>query len=191
MPTGPELVFALRICETPGYPIPTAARLTPRFLDRIKSWWIGRSEARLAVVTAAFEAYQDAHRSFPTFYSDDVTEDESEGQEPPKHKNKSRGLTAPVLLARVCALISRTTFTDAQAWQMPLALPSWYLGTLDELEGTPVRFLYESDEAEDDLPPAVEDMDAAEVYAMALETMGREYADRWLASQKERTGADV
>lgn len=186
-----ELLQALRICETAGFPLPSATQLRPRFFDRVKGWWLGRSETRLRAAATAFETYRLAHYSFPDFYNNEATaEEESDGRELSKHKDKKRPLSAPFLLARVCALIGRTTLTEAQVWQMPLALPSWYIGTLDELEGAPVRFLYESDEEEDDMPVAVEDMDEAEVYAMAVQTMGHEYADRWLEETRREKGTD-
>ena len=163
-----ELIAALRICRRPGFPLVTADDLAPRLRDFFLRWWLERRPARLKRAVDAFVCYRDDHSSFPDFYREEADEEAT--------VPTGRTLTAPALLSRICALISRTSMTWEQAWQMPLALPSWMIGTLDEMEGGHVRFAYEGNEA--DLPPE-EELDEQALYARAVQHLGRAAADKW------------
>ena len=171
-----DLLLALRVCRLPAYPLLASEDLRPRFvLDGLLRWWLERRPARLKRYVQAFVCYRDDHSSFPEFYRQEAIDAEA----PPS----GRTLSAPALLARVCTLISRTSITLEQAWSMPLALPSWMIGTLDELDGAPVRFSSEHDE--DDLPPE-EELSEEELYQRAVVHLGQVAADAWRAARQTR-----
>lgn len=176
-----DLVLGLRVCQSPGFPLLTPHDLRPRWRDALRIWWLERKPERLAAAVAAFEAYQDAHGSFPAFYSNDPT---VEDDDVPEDVPADRPLSAPFLLARIAGLISRTSLTQAEAWQMPLALPAWLTGALNELEGAPVRFLDESEDVEEALPPDVTKLSEREMYKLAVAQMGKEAADAWREARR-------
>ena len=172
-----DLLAALRICRRPGFPLITADDLAPRLRDGLLRWWLERDRARLKRAVDAFVLYRDDHSSFPDFYQD---EPDAEADGAPVVPT-GRRLTAPTLLARICALISRTSLTWEAAWQMPLAQPSWMIGTLDEMDGGHVRFAYA--DSEDNLPPE-EELSEEALYARAVAHLGQAAADRWRENRR-------
>ena len=180
-----DLLAAVRVCRSSGWPVLSPQDLRPRRWDAVRRWWLERKPARLRAAVQAFMSYQDAHCSFPKFYSQESTkeDDEDRGDVPTGNR-----LSAPFLLSRVCAVVMRTSVSQAEAWRMPLALPSWLIGTLDELEGSPVRFLDESEDNEDVLPPDPEEMNEKEVVKMATRHLGPEAAAAWLAARRKAKG---
>ncbi len=182
-----DLVRAVRICALPGFPFPAPRDLRPRWRDTLRIWWLERKPARLRAAVEAFEAYQDAHCSFPAFYSQDPTVDDDDV---PEDVPADRPLSAPFLLARVVALISRTSLTWEQAWRFPLALPAWVTGAINEMEGAPVRFLDESEDVEETLPPDVAQLSEREIYQQAVAHMGKEAADAWRVERRKLRRAE-
>ena len=176
-----DLLAAVRVCRSPGWPVLSPYDLRPRWRDAVRRWWLERKPTRLRAAVQAFMDYQDAHCSFPKFYSQESTkeDDVDRGDVPTGNR-----LSAPFLLSRVCAVVMRTSVSQAEAWQMPLALPSWMIGTLDELEGSPVRFLDESEDNEDALPPDPEAMSEKEIAKLATQHLPPEAASAWLAARK-------
>ena len=177
-----DLILALRICQTPGFPLLTPRDLRPRLRDLPLRWWIEGKQARLRAAAESFQRYQDGHCSFPEFYRKGATAEDEDL--PETDAPAGLLLSAPFVLARVCSLISRTTISEERAWRMPLALPSWYIGTMDELAGTGARFLNESEDNEDDLPEDFTQMSEADLYQQALRDLGKARADEWRKARR-------
>ncbi len=182
--TAGDVLAALRICAAPGWPLLSPERFGPRPGDVWRRWWLERRPERLRAAAQAFRDYQDDYSQFPEFWEEESLAD-GEGEEDGllEHAADGRTLSAPVALVRVCALISRTTLTHAEAWRMPVGLPLWYSATIDEMEGAKLRFLRESDVDGHDLPTEPE-LSEKEIYARAVGHLGREKAAKWWKERK-------
>ena len=178
-----HLLAALRICAAPGYPLLLPDEFGPQPGDVLRRWWIERKPARLRAACQAFRDYLDDYSQFPEFWQTESLAGEEEEGGLMEEAETGRQLTAPVALARVCALISRTTLTHAESWQMPVCLPVWYTACLDEMEGAKIRFLRESDVDGHDLPPEPT-LSEKQIYRQAVKHLGRERADAWWQERK-------
>lgn len=176
-----DLLLAVRVCAAPGWPLLCPDDLRPRPADVLRRWWLERRPARLRAAVQAFQNYLDDHTSFPEFWEEQSVKEDDDGQ-PVGGAPSRRMLSAPVALARVCALISRTTLTLAEAWTLPLAMPAWYAGTLDEMEGAHVRFLRDGDIEEQPEPEPV--ISERQLYAQAVRHLGRDAANAWRAARR-------
>jgi hypothetical protein len=177
-----DLVVALRICSRPGWPLLAPDDIHPHWRDLFLRLWLAKRPERLREAVEKFRDYRDAHGSFPTFYSDESVR---EHPDLPEDIPSERPLTAPAVLAQVCSLTSRTTIRWELAWQLPLALPTWIIGTLNEMEGGPVRFLYESDETGDDLPADIASLSEKELFQQAVNNLGSEPAKEWRKARQK------
>ncbi len=151
----------------------------------LRRWWIERRPERLRAAAQAFRDYLDDYSQFPEFWQEESLADEEEKEEGGlfAQAESGRQLSAPVALARVCALVSRTTLSWDQAWRLPICLPTWITATLDEMEGARVRFVRESDVDGSDLPPEPA-LSEKQIYAQAVRHLGREKAREWWQQRK-------
>lgn len=174
-----QLLAAVRVCAAPGWPLLPPDALRPRLRDVLVRAWLERRPGRLRRAVDAFLAYRDDHDSFPAFYEEENLDPDGVGG-----AVKARLLTAPAALVSVVKLVHRTTLTWEEAWNLPVALPSWIAGTLGEMEGG-ARF-DAGDQEEDDELPDLTQLSEAELYRLAVQQMGKANADAW---RKQRRAA--
>lgn len=179
------LVAALRICSAPGFPFLPPDKFGPRPGDVLRRWWLERRPGRLRTACQAFRDYLDDYSQFPEFWEEEslALDEEKEADGLLAQEEGGRPLSAPLALARVTALISRTSVTLAEAWQMPVCWPVWLNACLDEMEGAKIRFLRAGDVDGSDIPPEIEQSEK-QIYAQAVKHLGRKRAGEWWRQRK-------
>lgn len=119
----------------------------------------------------AFALYLKDHTSRPRFWS--VVDG-----------GAYRDVSGPVVMWTVAGLISNTTLSPKEVWNLSVGEASWYDASIAEREGSQLRFLWDDDLVDDDLS-SVGELTEDEIYKQAISDLGQEGADKWYQARKE------
>lgn len=167
--TAADLILALRLCSQRWPFQPPGIR--PSFRDRLFERWLSRHALRLSRAVETFLAWMRACTARPEYW---------------RSSGGATGnpLTAPGHLARAAKLISRTGFSEERIWSMPYGLLCWYDGALDETQGAPLRFFYDSDLKEVAELPDLNELTEDQLFEQAQRDLGPEAAAAWQAQRE-------
>lgn len=167
-----DLQIAVRIVSTRW---PDQPEMKPRLSD----WWQQcrhrEDKPFLQTQATAFSTWIALHSTPPELWRD-------EG-------GKGRLLTAPLVLAKFSALTAFPCFSLASLWNdISPGFAAWLLCADRERRDGDVRFWTDDDEAaaSAEPEPELEALPDSELYALAVQQLGRARADAWLAARKAR-----
>lgn len=169
-----DLQAAVQVCLTRW---PDQPQLKPRLRDWLQQVVYRRNERYLRQHAEAFDAYLNLHCRPPELRE--------------KLNEVPRRITAPSVLSRVAGLMAFPSFTLSNIWNdVTPGYALWLLCAASERETGQLSFITEEDD-ELSAPPDLNDRPDEELYAIALEQLGKEQADAWLAARQRSRKEEV